>query len=669
MKSIIERRLGAFSFFVAFVFTFIAELALVERKYSIFGGGFGQSLTLNSIGDLAVFFGVVVLCHVLMLSLFYWTIIRLHPKNRSDRFVHYNFVFFTVALVGVALAVKYKVLSYFSDAISFQLIKSLGGGSLIDALLYVADEASIIVTVMVAMVALYWIGMRILAVRRQSVSAASGKALSARNWFFAIAVVFTVVPAILYALHDSRNIRYALDRFYAFNLINRALSRLTDFDGDGYSYFTMLTDPYPFDASRYPLALDLPGNGVDEDGFAGDFVYEPIPEPPMPRIQGAKKNLVLIVLESTRADVIGKTINGMTVSPNLNELARTGSSIRDAYSHVGFTSPSLKSLFSGTLHATGKSRSLFRDLKANGYGISVFSGQPETFGGISQTVGMQANCDVFVDAETLKEERAFAFAAKGSLLVDGQILLREFDRHLGSSKQWERPNFIYFNFQSAHFPYYHRGMKSIIENNPIPRDQISKKNSEWVKRTYWNAVSYADWLVGQVIARLKKLGVYENTLLVVTADHGESLFDDGFLGHGHMINTQQTKIPLVVNRPGFDVPHPVGLSDYYRLVMKLLGADGPYQEPIRSANETGVFQFIGVMDTPSSIGLVEQGEKWTIMDFDTQVVSFPDLNRSVDYRDLKNYPALKERSDRLIREWERQRWEKHLAERVSPALN
>ena len=668
MRSLIQRRIGAFSLFLAFVLTFSPELVLVERKYSIFRGGFGQPLPLNSATELAIFFGVVTICHLLVLSLFYLLVLRLHPKDKGIGFTHYNFVFFSVTLAGILLAIKFKVLSYFSDAISFQLIRSLGGGSFMDALLYVADEAGMIITVSAVILALYWLGVRLFYFGRQKEPEKPIQNPSIAIWSTALGALAIMVSFMLYALNDAKSIRLALDRFYSFKVINSALAELTDFDRDGYSFYTHLTDPFPFDSSRYPLALDIPGNGIDEDGFAGDFVYDEKPVLPMPRINGAKKNLVLIVLESTRADALGKFVDGIEVSPHMNNLAKNGTSVQHAYSHVGFTSPSLKSLFSGDLNASGPRRSVFRDLRTNGYQIGVFFGPSETFGGISKSVGMKVNSDIFVDAAALKTERAFAFAAHGSLRVDGQILLREFDRRIGSVENWDKPTFLYFNFQSAHFPYHHEGLKNFIHDEPIPRSKTSKSNKEWVRKTYWNAVAYGDWLVGQVISRLKNLGVYENTVVVVTSDHGESLFDDGFLGHGHMINLQQTQIPLIINQPGIAVHQPLGLNGYYGLMMNLLGAEGPYKNLPMVGAEKDVFQYIGHLDNPNSIGLIEVGGWWTVLNIDKLLVSFKDLDRVLPYGDLKNHPLLKARFDRLIFSWERQRWESRLTRRVERPL-
>jgi len=649
-----------FVIFSAFLLTIIPEFLLVERRYSLFQGGFGQSHELGTIGEVLTFFAALLFLHIAAVFVIYWISNKVLHNTIGRLFFHYNFLFTTIFSAAIYFSVKYKILSYFSDNISFRLIKRLGGGSLSDAFLYVIDESTLIFVSFTATILLYCFGLWILRNNRGLVSAHTDPAQPSRKKSIAFAFFAIILPLMLYFVNDTKNVRYALDRFSAFGIFNRALAEITDFDRDGFSYFSVLKDDFPFDSTRHPLALDVPGNGIDEDGFAGDYIYLGRANWTQAQFKGRKKNLVLIVLESTRGDSLSKTIDGIEITPNINELAKAGISIDQAYSHVGFTSPSLMSLFSGSLYATSTSRSLFRDLKGNGYKVAVFSGQPETFGDISQTVGMEESADIFADAELLKQERAFGFAVKSSLVVDGQVLLREFDQRLGDAHKWDTPTFVYFNFQAAHFPYYHKGMKLILPINPIPRGKINEENREWLRKTYWNAVAYGDWLVGQVISRLKKLGVYQNTLVVVTADHGESLFDDGFLGHGHALNIQQTHIPLVFNKPGVVVTEPVGLKDYYDLIMELLGADAVDKNAKLENKKKTVFQFIGPLDEPRSIGLVEDGQKWTILDLHTQVVSITDMSQFVHYQDLSEYPVLKERSDRLVFEWERQRWQKHL---------
>ena len=172
----------------------------------------------------------------------------------------------------------------------------------------------------------------------------------------------------------------------------------------------------------------------------------------------------------------------------------------------------------------------------------------------------------------LKDERSGAFAAQGSVNVDGRILLREFDRRLGRPEAWARPHFLYFNLQSAHFPYFNPGMDRVLTGEPIARGDISAANRDRVARTYWNAIAYNDRLIGALIERLRRLGVLDNSIIVVTADHGESLFDDGFLGHGHMLNDQQTRIPFILSAPNVAMPDVVGLDDMRAIILAAAGA-------------------------------------------------------------------------------------------------
>src|SRR5690606_28368893 len=100
-------------------------------------------------------------------------------------------------------------------------------------------------------------------------------------------------------------------------------------------------------------------------------------------------------------------------------------------------------------------------------------------------------------AETLRDKRAFSFAEQGSLLIDEEILIGEFDRLLGRPDAWAQPQFVYFNFQSAHFPYDHPGVPHRFASPPLPRSQILASRQAEVERTYWNAVAHADAALGK----------------------------------------------------------------------------------------------------------------------------------------------------------------------------
>lgn len=647
----------ALALVAALVLTLVPELLLVERKFAIFGGGFGQPRTLDSALELVAFAAGLGACQLLILYALLRLLSRIHAGS-GKRLIYFNFLFLVTA-GGLALAAaRFQLLSYFSDAVSFQIIRNLSGGSLVQAFLYVLSEAGLLLVAGAGAILVYVILLRLLRRRWPADTAAPGrrKTSVARMLLFALATA-----CLLFAANRVEDVRHALARFNATQLIGAGLAELTDVDRDGYGLFSAYLDPHPFDPARHPLALDVPGNGIDEDGFGGDLaVFRTEAPAATPALAGAKKHVVLIVLESTRGDTMGKSVGGRLLAPNMAALAAEGTQIREAYSHVGFTTASLKSLFSGALEPGPDSPSLFRDFKANGYRTGVFSGQAERFGDVESTVGMRRNSDIFVDAETLKEERAGAFTATASLLVDGQILLREFDRAFGRPAAWQTPTFLYFNFQSSHFPYHNEGVKAFLPGEPIPRGEIGLANKEWVARTYWNSVAYGDWLVGQVVARLKALGQYDDTLVVVTADHGESLFDDGFLGHGHMLNRQQTHIPLVLNAKVAGTAGPVGLTDMRGLILGLLqggSAAMPGDRP--------VFQYLGTLDEPGAIGMVERGGVWTILDFATREIRFSDQGAAIRYADLPRSGPLRTRAEQLVASWGRERWRHHLETRAN----
>jgi len=635
---------------VTILVSLLFELALAERKYAIFGGGFGQSRALDAPLEIAAFLIALLACQSLIVWLLYRGLRRLHGRRGGGPLFLLNFAILIGGGAIAATIAKYEALSYFSDAMSIQIVRNLGGGSLTDALLFSLSEVGLALIVvaggMLAYAALLFFARRRW---RDAPALPDAYRLNGRQ----IAAFLLAVPLLLFAAGRIDDTRSALARFNTVALIGGAMDQVTDFDRDGWSLYSFPIDGQPFDGSRHPYALDIPNDGIDQDGIGGDFTFAERVEPsPTPVIAAdRRRNVVLIVLESTRADAIGMRIDGRPVAPTLEAMARAGSIAPAAYSHVGFTTQSLQSLFSGQLAPADDRTSLVRDFLANGYQVGVFSGQAEDFGDTATRTGMRRGA-IFIDATTNREERAFDFAAQGSLLIDGQVLLREFDARLGRREAWTQPHFLYFNLQSAHFPYSYPGMPQILPGEPITRGEINAANRDHVMRTYWNAVAYNDQLIAALIERLRRLGVLDNTLIVVTADHGESLFDDGFLGHGHALNDQQTRIPFVISDAGVAIPQAIGLSDMRAIILGALGASVP-------SRPGPVFQYLGTLDRPGSIGIVAPGSERRLFNLFDDSAWSSRSQRWAPYQGLAGDD--RRQADALIREWARQRWLRHLA--------
>ena len=568
------------------------ELAIADRKYGVFTGGFGQSNAVDTALERTVFmaaYGVSQLALVLIV----WSACAWASRRAGRSRAALDFAFLFGGGMLFALVSRYQLHSYFSDAMDFALMKNLGGGSLRDALLFSKNEIALGLAALATLGAAWWLAAR--GLRRRS----GPDRIPARPpWRPALLAGAVWLVALATLPRFGEDEARGLQRMLGWGTATGALAALSDFDGDGYGLVGLQIDRHPFDAARHPLALDVPGNGVDEDGYGGDLALVPVPMPrPETVVPAGGPNLVLVVLESTRGEAIGKRMDGRLVAPNLTALATAGTGVVPSYSHTAFTTASLKSVFAGDLAPTTGAPSLFGELKRSGYRISVLSGQPEDFGDISATVGMREHADLFVDAETLRDKRAFSFAAQGSLLVDEQVLLGEFARHLGKPEAWSRPQFVYLNFQSPHFPYDHPGIAHQFANPPLARSRIVAANRAEVERTYWNAVAHADQALGALIARLKALGEWDDTVLLVTGDHGEALFEKGFLGHGHVIDTEQFATFLAVNRPLPGLRAPLAISDYRGLLLDLLTGRPPATPTFRP------FMHIGELDRPLTIGL------------------------------------------------------------------
>ena len=374
----------------------------------------------------------------------------------------------------------------------------------------------------------------------------------------------------------------------------------TDFDGDGYGLLSRVRDPAPFAANIHPYAVDIPGNGIDEDGIGGDVpnTYTPYVELVGPAPQFAQRpDVVLILLETFRADVVGATLNGLAVTPSLDRLAAGGVSSRNAWSHNGYTVQSRFHLLSGSLANLRGGTTLIDDFLANGYEVGYFSGQDESFGGGALPVGYE-RASVFFDARQAREGRYTLFSTPGSLAVPFTVLADRVTRFL-STRDRKRPLFLYVNFHDTHFPYTHRFIEPIVDSTALPRGEIKPGRRVDLRRTYLNTAANVDRAIGLLLEAVRTTTGREPAV-VVTADHGESLFEEGFLGHGYGLNEAQTRIPLIASGLPLRIDEPWGQVDLRDALRRaLMLKDGDTDGPTLHVRPTPVFQYLGdVRSTP-----------------------------------------------------------------------
>jgi arylsulfatase A-like enzyme len=102
-------------------------------------------------------------------------------------------------------------------------------------------------------------------------------------------------------------------------------------------------------------------------------------------------------------------------------------------------------------------------------------------------------------------------------------------------------------------------------------------------------VAYIDDQIGRLIRKLRDLGLYDNTLIIVTGDHGEALGDRGLIGHGLSVYQNQVRVPLIVKVPGKAshrlITETVSHVDIFPTIMEAVGI-----EPSRSVQGKSLLQ-------------------------------------------------------------------------------
>jgi hypothetical protein len=357
--------------------------------------------------------------------------------------------------------------------------------------------------------------------------------------------------------------------------------------------------------------------------------------------------------------LLEKQFNGKYVAPVMREIAKEGTSIKYAYSHTGYTTTSTKAIFNRSLVKNKDTIGVIGFLQSAGYQISIISGHDESFGNVAAEVGMKNEGVNFFDARIAIDDRVFPSKEEGSLRLSEERIVEQFQTRVNQS-DFTRPQFFYLNLQAGHFPYFSPKMTKRIFNDPIPRSEIKEENKDWLSATYWNAIANDDWAVGKIIDELKDRKLLDQVTIVILGDHGESLFNDGFLGHGHAINDSQTKIPLISNDPNIVVDdEPIGQVDIAEITIRsALGLTNHWAN-----KDKVVFQLVGNLFEPALIAHVKKGGVRTLFDFRSEQVFFSDLNLWKPYKDALLDPLYKDRVVNLIREWEDLRWREHMAEK------
>jgi choline-sulfatase len=255
-----------------------------------------------------------------------------------------------------------------------------------------------------------------------------------------------------------------------------------------------------------------------------------------PAHRSPSPNVILITIDTVRADHLGYAGYKNIQTPTIDALARDGIVFDRAISQVPLTWPSHAAILTGTYpfqngvqDFTGQPleprfRSIAQAFKENGYStgavVSAFV--------LDRSFGLARGFDYYDDAFSQEQ-----FKNRDLGLVDRRAGESVDHAVKWLSKNSRRPFFFWLHLYDPHSAY----------NPPEPF------HTQYAERLYDGEIAYADHELGRLIAWLKTNRLYDNSVIALLSDHGESLGDHGEKEHGFFIYNSTVHVPLIVKTP------------------------------------------------------------------------------------------------------------------------
>jgi len=314
-------------------------------------------------------------------------------------------------------------------------------------------------------------------------------------------------------------------------------------------------------------------------------------------------SVIIVAVESLRADVVHARHQGREVMPNLNALARAGLNCTRAYTqstHSDYADPcipsSLYPLRSRRHHFYRTTdpwpKSLVYDvLKKAGHATATVSSQNESWGGMDRFL-QSPNLDLFYDAERSDgretyintRDIGYARALREQELSRGKLT----DRHtadtavawIGKQVEQGKPFCLCVNFQSSHFPYdippdRERPFRPCEIDFDASFLDYPREKVDVVRNAYFNALYEVDQQIGRIAAALKSLGRLDDTILVVVGENGEAFWENGIVTHAREPMEPAVRVACVMHAPRHLEPrredYPVELIDVVPTVLGRMG--------------------------------------------------------------------------------------------------
>ena len=283
-----------------------------------------------------------------------------------------------------------------------------------------------------------------------------------------------------------------------------------------------------------------------------------------PEVSGP--NVVLLIIDTLRADHVRCYGYGRDITPTIDSLAAEGAMWANVQGQAAWTLPAIATLYSGLperAHLAGMREGRLYGLDPDldvlpellgrrGWETAGFYNVPVLGPGYGFDQGMdhvdEQGCRLAVDADVINDK--FLSWLDGGREGTGPFLavLHYFDPHY----PYDPPEPYDGLFTPADHPSTHWATaptKMLLNANRLGR--LSEDDYRRLEDLYDGEIAFCDAEIGKLMSQLRSRGLAENTIVVVVADHGEEFREHGGLLHGFSMHIEETHVPLVISGPGF----------------------------------------------------------------------------------------------------------------------
>lgn len=392
--------------------------------------------------------------------------------------------------------------------------------------------------------------------------------VSAAPWLVAVGILGCVCGGSVLIAGDRAAARLALNGAWSPWLV-AGLQRASDFDHDGYSSWLGGGDCAPFDAAINPGAAEQPGDGVDNNCIGGDGGKAWSPRRPTwgAAAHGSPNlNVVIVTIETLRRDHASFLGSLRDTTPNLRKLARESLVFEHLYSAAPLTRLSVSSLFSSFtpseidwvpqdparhMRRIGPSTPWLPELlRARGY----------------ETIAVLTNFSAFTPQEDAGFERGFQHYDISTRLeyrggtMSGFPAAEQVDKALGYLRQVKQPFLLWLHLFEPHYRY----------EQPPDAPQFGPDEQARYDAEIW----HVDHQLARVVQALHDGGMWDNTLLFVSGDHGEAFGEHDDRWHGSNLFDPQLTTAALLRVPGVSpkrVVAGVSMTDIAPTLLRVLG--------------------------------------------------------------------------------------------------